>query len=65
MNLDEIKAAVEDGQTVHWANDGYTVVKDELGQWFILYIDGDAIGLTWRDGTTLNGKPEEFYVEQS
>ena len=62
MRLDEIKAAVEAGKTVHWANADYTVVKDGLGQWLVCHIHGHAIGLTWRDGATLNGNPEEFYV---
>ncbi len=31
MTLDDIKAAVDAGQTVHWANIGYVVHKDWLG----------------------------------
>ena len=65
MNLNEIKAAVEDGKTVHWSTDDYVVVKDGLGQWFVRHCHGHAIGLTWRDGTTMNGNPDEFYVEPS
>ena len=37
MTLDEIKAAVDAGQTVHWANTGYVVHKDRLGQYLITY----------------------------
>ena len=64
MTLEEIKAAVESGKTVHWANDGYRVVKDGLGQWFI-FCDNNksAIGLTWKDGKTMNGKEKEFYIQ--
>ena len=38
MTLDEIKAAVDAGQTVHWANTGYVVHKDRLGQYLITYV---------------------------
>jgi hypothetical protein len=66
MTLEQIKAAVEAGKTVHWANRGYQVIKDNLGQWFIVYDrDGprpNYIGLTWQDGKTMNGRPSEFYV---
>lgn len=66
MNLDEIRAAVERGETVHWANDGYTVHKDGHGQWLI-QCDWNlsCIGLTWNDGVTMNGRPEDFYVDMS
>lgn len=63
MNLEEIKAAVEAGKTVHWANKGYKVVKDNLGHWLIIYTHtGYCIGLTHQDGVTMNGKPEEFFM---
>lgn len=61
MNLNEIKAAVESGKTVHWANAGYRVVKGASG-FLIVYESGDAIGLTWADGETLNGEPGEFFT---
>ena len=64
MNLDEIKAAVERGETVHFGNDAYEVVKGKLGQWLIVCrLNGYTIGLTWLDGVTMNGKPEEFYAK--
>jgi hypothetical protein len=62
MNLEQIKAAVDAGQTVHWANRGYCATKDSLGQYLIVHQDGNAVGLTWQDNVTMNGKPEEFYV---
>ena len=63
MTLDEIKAAVESGKTVCWSNRGTHVVKDKIGQWLIVtQSNGYATGLTWRDGVTLNGEPEEFFV---
>ena len=63
MNLNEIKAAVEAGKTVHWATTGYVVVKDNIGQWLIHYLSSDYyIGLTWVDGVTVNGKPEQFFI---
>lgn len=63
MSLTEIKAAIEAGKTVHWANEGYLVIKDKIGQFLIKFSsNGSCIGLTHRDGVTLNGKPEEFFI---
>ena len=62
MTLDEIKATVEAGKTVHWSTTLYSVVRDRMGRWFILCTsNGSAIGLTWLDGKTLNGKVEDFF----
>jgi hypothetical protein len=67
MTLAEIKSAIEEGKTVCWASDSYRVVKDKIGQYLIGYNIGgrgeNYIGLTWRDGVTLNGKEEEFYIK--
>ena len=66
MTLDDIKAAVDAGQTVHWANTGYVVYKDRLGQYLITYVPNDScIGLTDRSGHRLNGKEAEFFIAQS
>lgn len=69
MQLEEIKRAVDAGRVVHWANDGYRVIKDSLGRYLIGYGMGtmgvNYIGLTHHDGRTLNGRHEEFYVAGS
>ena len=66
MTLEDIKAAVDAGQTVHWANTGYVVHKDRFGQYLITYLpNGSCIGLTDRSGHRLNGKETEFFVAQS
>ncbi|GGO62135.1 hypothetical protein SAMN05444398_12025 [Roseovarius pacificus] len=66
MTLDEIKAAVDAGQTVHWANTGYVVHKDRLGQYLITYVLNDScIGLTDRGEHRLNGKEAEFFIARS
>ena len=63
MTLEQIKQAIDDGKTVHWSNDLYTVIKDRLGQYLIICTSNDhCIGLTWKDGVTMNGQPEQFYV---
>lgn len=72
MTLQEIKNAVESGKTVHWASKAYTVLKDQLRdgthQWLIAYLHGTAsanyVGLTWRDGVTVNGRPEQFFIAE-
>ena len=70
MTLQQIKDAVEAGKTVHWATTAYTVLKDPLRdgtfQWLIGYNHGrynpNYIGLTWMDGVTVNGRPEQFFI---
>jgi len=64
MTLQEIKDAVLSGKTVHWASTAYAVKYSERADDFnIVYTpDGNCIGLTWRDGVTMNGKPEEFFL---
>lgn len=64
MNADEIRAAVDAGLPVKWANDGYDVIKDSIGQYLIVHSSGHCIGLTWRDGVTLNGDPDDFYIKE-
>jgi hypothetical protein len=65
MNLQEIKTAVDAGKSVHWSNDSYDVIKDKYGHYFInCSLNDNTIGLTWQDGTTLNGKESEFYLEE-
>ena len=64
MTAKEIKDAVDNGKKVHWVNDLYTVIKDSLGQYLIkCTTNGYCIGLTWKDGETLNGKEEEFFTQ--
>ena len=63
MTLEEIKTAIDAGQTVHWANTGYRVHKDRLGQFLITYWpNGSSIGLTDRSGQRLNGNEAEFFA---
>ncbi|SUZ33946.1 hypothetical protein ROE7235_03727 [Roseibaca ekhonensis] len=63
MNIEDIKAAVDAGKSVHWANTGYVVRKDRLGQYMIVYLpNGSAIGLTNRARTQLNGAEGDFYI---
>jgi hypothetical protein len=63
MTLEEIKAAIKAGKTVCWFHPGYKVMHDQVGQWLIwCKTNGTYIGLTWLDGHTMNGKPEEFYI---
>ena len=64
MTLDEIKAAVLDGRTVHWKNDGYRVIYAPKIDDFLIQFDhnGSLTGLTWTDGVTMSEKPEDFYL---
>jgi hypothetical protein len=69
MTLQEIKTAVDQGKTVCWINSAYNVIKDSIGQYFIICNLNDyCVGLTWDDGTTLNascvinGDCLEFFI---
>lgn len=63
QNVDEIRAAVDAGHNVFWGNLAYSVLKGSLGEYVIVNGQtGHRIGLTWRDGKTLNGRPEEFFI---
>ena len=63
MNLEEIKSAVKSGQTVHWANSNYRVIQSKGGGWLVICDDNQhCIGLTHRDGVTMNGEPEDFFL---
>lgn len=61
MNLEAIKTAVETGKTVCYQTNAYKVIKDKFGRWMI-ECGGHRIGLTWTDGKTMNGKPEDFFI---
>lgn len=67
MKLQEIKDAVLAGKTVYWKNSNYKIVYGE--DWLIVYNHGqnneNCIGLTWRDGETLNGEEKEFYLSDA
>ena len=67
MTLDEIKSAVRNGQAVYWKNHHHPVEvskrADGSEKWVVRCTDNNSfIGLTWQDGETMNGKPEEFHV---
>lgn len=63
MKLHQIKNAVNAGQTVYWKSPAYVVIKDRIGQWLIrCELNNHCIGLTWRDGETMNGKEQDFYI---
>ena len=64
MTLNEIKDAVLSGKIVHWANALYVVTYgDKTKEFYIVCTDNKStIGLTHRDGITMNGEPEDFYI---
>jgi len=62
MTLEEIKAAVEEGHKVYWVGDDYEVVGSGDNLLINCLHNNYAIGLTWQDGVTMNGKPEDFFI---
>ena len=63
MTADGIRRAVDAGYDIRWANDNYRVEKDKNGEYLIVCFNDICIGLTARDGITLNGNPEHFYLK--
>jgi len=63
MTVNEIKKAVDNDKVVKWCNDNYTVIALK-SNYLIMYKSGSLIGLTWKDGKTLNGKESEFYIKE-
>jgi hypothetical protein len=59
----EIKADVDAGITVYWSTGAYQVVKYGTREQYDIKctLNGHCIGLTWMDGTTLNGKVTDFF----
>ena len=65
MNITEIKAAVDAGKPVRWANEGYRVHRDGLGQYLVTFVrNGSTIGLTDRSGRRLNGAEADFFISE-
>lgn len=64
MTLEEIKAAVLAGHTVCHNNPAYEVRHQNGDFDIVCTLNGYTIGLTWIDGVTMNGKPEEFFILQ-
>ena len=64
MTVHEIKKAVDEGKIVRWSNELYLVHK--VGESYLITCTRNdyTIGLTWLDGVTLNGKEEDFYIEE-
>jgi hypothetical protein len=68
MKLEEIKAAVLAGRTVHWQSDAYEVlyIGGVRDTWLInCRSNNHSIGLTWTDNVTLNGREEDFYIKKT
>ena len=64
MNATQIRDAIDAGKKVFWSNKGYPVIKDSKGQYLIkCTFSKMCLGLTWADGETLNGKADDFFVE--
>ena len=64
MDAQQIRDAIDAGKTVYWHHDGYQVIKDSIGQYLIkCHMNDHYIGLTHKDGITLNGEAKAFYIK--
>jgi transcriptional antiterminator Rof (Rho-off) len=65
MTLQEIKNAIKENKIVCWANEGYQVMGKDLDDLNIVCLSNQyCIGLTWRDGVTMNGEEKDFFIKQ-
>lgn len=64
LTLEKIKAAVDEGKTVCWVNDNYEVEKWADGYNIVCKHNMNAVGLTHRDGVTMNEKLKDFYIKE-
>jgi hypothetical protein len=63
MTLEEIKNAVNSCKKVFYGSLAYEVVVNNKGEWLIKCTsNGYAVGLTWADDVTMNGKESDFYT---
>jgi uncharacterized protein YcsI (UPF0317 family) len=62
MTIQEILAAVDRGDTVHWGNPGYIVTKDKASHQFYIkcLVTGSATPLFWKG--QLAGDEADFFV---
>ncbi len=65
MTLFEIKQAIHSGRRVFWHHQGYEVVYAPKISEYLIKCHGNQniIGLTWKDGVTMNGKPSDFFTK--
>jgi len=61
----QIMEAVDNGLKVYYTNEHNRVIKDEDGEYLIYcHLNDYWISLTWKDGKTLKGAPEDFYIKK-
>jgi hypothetical protein len=61
MTLNDIKQAVQAGKSVHWANDGYQVIKGEA-DYFVRFNSNDYLTPLERNGALID-KEVDFYIK--
>lgn len=65
MTLAQIEEALNEGCRVYWYNKDYEVVKNTEGQLKIKCLrSGSCINLVLNDGVTLDGDPEDFFIDE-
>jgi hypothetical protein len=64
MTAKEIREAVDQGKTVLWLSERYVVIKNGSDYLIKCLLNNHCIGLTWADGTTLNGDESEFFIKK-
>ena len=65
MELQKIKNELAKGNRVFWSNKNYEVIQSKYTLEYLVkcHLNDSYIGLTWRDGVTMNGEQKDFYME--
>jgi hypothetical protein len=63
MTLEQIKKALSEGKKVFWSNENYEVISSLSQYWIRSKSNDHYIGLTHKDGKTLNGEENEFFTK--
>jgi hypothetical protein len=63
MNLKQIKKSLSEGKKVFWSNENYQVILDLITNEYLIKCipNNHIIGLTHKNGRTLNGEENEFF----
>lgn len=66
-SIGQVKAAVDAGRTVYWANDGYQVIKGSNGEYLIVWNKGgrqeNFVGLTLSEHGGTGPGATKFYTK--
>jgi hypothetical protein len=46
MTYNEVTEAIDNGKSVYWSHEGYSVVDDYKGSYYIMHLSGSCVGFS-------------------